>query len=129
MPASGGQAKRLTDLPLGVMPASWSPDSKRLLFAARIPNAPPPKDTEPRKRWEQRPRHVTRAQYKADGQGYIFDSRAHIFIADVSDGSLRQITHVDVDDRAECWSPDGQRIASVRNRPGRGDYNQSDLYI
>ena len=129
MPASGGQAKRLTDLPLGVMPASWSPDSKRLLFAARIPNAPPPKDAEPRKRWEQRPRHVTRAQYKADGQGYIFDSRAHIFITDVSDGSLRQITHVDVDDRAECWSPDGRRIAWVRNRPGRGDYNQSDLYI
>jgi len=127
--ASGGEARRLTDLPLGAMPASWSPDSKRLLFAARVPNTPPPTDGDAKKRWEQRPRHVTRAQYKADGQGYIFDSRAHLFVYDLTDDTLHQLTHVDVDDRAESWSPDGRRIAWVRNRPGRGDYSQSDLYV
>jgi dipeptidyl aminopeptidase/acylaminoacyl peptidase len=36
MPAKGGEARRLTDLPLGVLPASWSPDGTRLLFGARV---------------------------------------------------------------------------------------------
>src|SRR5438132_10686788 len=77
---SGVEARRLTDLPLGAMPASWSPDGTRLLFAARVPNSPPPDDGEAKKRWEQRPRRISRAQYKADGQGYTFDARSHLFV-------------------------------------------------
>src|SRR5207247_4900099 len=61
MPASGGQAKRLTDLPLGVMRASWSPDAKRLLFAARVADAPPPNDDGARERWDEPPRDHTPA--------------------------------------------------------------------
>jgi dipeptidyl aminopeptidase/acylaminoacyl peptidase len=129
MPVAGAEARRLTDLPLGSMPASWSPDSTRLLFTARVPNSEPPKDAEARKRWEQRPRHVYRAQYKADGQGYTFDARTHVFVVDVASGTAKQLTDGDLDDRAEAWSPDGKRIAFVRNRGGRGDYNQSDLFI
>ena len=129
MRVSGLEARRLTDLPLGAMPATWSPDGTRLLFAARVPNTPPPADADAKRRWEQRPRHVTRAQYKADGQGYTFDARAHLFVCDVATGATRQITDGDADDRAEAWSPDGARIAWVRNRTGRTDYNQSDLFV
>ena len=129
MPRSGGEPRRITDMPLGAMPASWSPDSTRLLFAARVPNSPVPSEAEERKRWEQRVRHVTRAQYKADGQGYTFDARWHLFIADVASGNVRRITEGDADERGEAWSPDGQRIVFVRNRIGKGDYNQSDLFI
>ena len=129
MPAAGGDARRLTDLPLGAMPASWSPDSTRLLFAARVPNAPLPAEAEAKKRWEQRVRHITRAQYKADGQGYTFDARSHLFVADVASSTVRQITDGDADERAETWSPDGRRITFVRNRTGKTDYNQSDLFV
>ncbi|HYK97326.1 MAG TPA: DPP IV N-terminal domain-containing protein, partial [Candidatus Acidoferrales bacterium] len=129
MPASGGDARRLTDLPLGAMPASWSPDSSRLLFAARVPNASMPTEPEAKKRWEQRVRHVTRAQYKADGQGYTFDARSHLFVADVASAAVRQLTDGDADERAEAWSPDRRRIAFVRNRTGKTDYNQSDLFV
>jgi len=135
MPASGGDARRLTNLPLGAMPASWSPDSTRILFSARVPNSHPPQDAEKRKAWEQRPRHIYRAQYKADGQGYTFDARTHVFTADVTTGKIRQITPIvgcgedDADDRAEAWSPDGRHIAFVRNRTGKGDYNQSELFV
>ncbi len=111
MPSAGGTARRLTDRPLGVLPASWSPDGTRLL------------------RWEQRPRHVTKASYKADGQGYTFDARTHLFVAEVANGMLRQITDGDVEDRAESWSPDGTRIAWSRTRGGRTEYNWSDIHV
>src|SRR2546430_6591924 len=128
MRVAGLEARRLTDLPLGAMPAAWSPDGTRLLFSARIPVTNPPADADGRKRWEQRPRHVTRAQYKADGQGYTFDARSHLFVADVATGTIKQITDGDTDDRAESWSPDGTRIVWARNRAGRNDYNQTDLF-
>lgn len=129
MPSSGGDARRLTELPLGAMPASWAPDGTRLLFAARVPNSAPPAESEARKRWEQRPRHVTKASYKADGQGYTFDARTHLFVVDVTSGAVRQITDGDVEDRAESWSPDGTRIAWSRTRGGRTEYNWSDIHV
>ena len=127
--AAGGEPRRLTDLPLGAMPASWSPDGTRLLFGARVPNTPPPADPEGRKRWEARPRHVTKASYKADGQGYTFDARTHLFVVDVASGALTQLTTGDTEDRAETWSPDGRRIAWARTRGGIGEYNWSDIWV
>jgi dipeptidyl aminopeptidase/acylaminoacyl peptidase len=129
MPAKGGDPRRITDLPLGAMPASWSPDGSRLLFAARVPNSAPPADPDAKKRWEQRPRHVTKAQYKADGQGYLFDSRMHLFVVDVKSGAIKQLTDGDTEDRAEAWSPDGTRIAWSRTRGGIGEYNWSDIHV
>ncbi len=127
--SGGGEARRLTDLPLGAMPASWSPDGTRLLFGARVPDVAPPADADGRKRWEARPRHVTRASYKADGQGYTFDARTHLFVADLASGTVTQVTDGDCEDRAEAWSPDGARIAWARTRSGLTDYGQTDLYV
>lgn len=127
--AAGGEPRRLTDLPLGVLPASWSPDGTRLLFGARVPDVAPPADPESRKRWEARPRHITRASYKADGQGYTFDARTHLFVADVAAGTVTQLTDGDCEDRAEAWSRDGGRIAWARTRSGLTDYSQTDLYV
>ncbi len=129
MPSSGGDARRLTDLPLGVLPAVWSPDSSKILFTARVPNLAPPSDADAKKRWEQRPRHVTKAQYKADGQGYTFDARAHLFVVDVEDGTVRQITDGDMEDRGAVWSPDGSRIAWSRTRGERDEYSWSDIHV
>ncbi|HUQ41901.1 MAG TPA: S9 family peptidase [Candidatus Limnocylindrales bacterium] len=128
MPASGGEARRLTDLALGTQPATWSPDSSKILVSARVPDTMPPADPDAKKRWEQRPRHVTKAQYKADGQGYTFDARAHLFLIDVKSGKLAQITDGDFEDRAESWSPDGTRIAWSRTRGGRAEYSWSDIW-
>jgi dipeptidyl aminopeptidase/acylaminoacyl peptidase len=129
MPAAGGAARRITDRPLGAYPASWSPDSTKLLFAALVPDVEPPADAEAKKRWEQRPRHITKAQYKADGQGYTFGARTHLFVADIASGTVTQISEGDSEDRAESWSPDGNQIAWSRTRGGRTDYNWSDIHI
>ncbi len=127
--AQGGDPRRITDMPLGVMPAAWSPDGTRLLFGARVADVAPPADLGAKKRWEARPRHVTRAQYKADGQGYTFDARTHLFVADVSSGTVTQITAGDAEDRAESWSPDGTRVAWSRTRGGVTEYNWSDIHV
>lgn len=129
MPAAGGAARRITDRPLGAYPASWSPDSTKLLFGARVPDVAPPADADAKKRWEQRPRHITKAQYKADGQGYTFDARTHLFVADVASGTVKQITDGDFEDRAESWSPDGGQIAWSRTRGGRAEYSWSDIHV
>jgi dipeptidyl aminopeptidase/acylaminoacyl peptidase len=129
MPAAGGAARRITDLPLGAYPASWSPDSTTLLFGARVPDVAPPTDPDAKRRWEQRPRHITKAQYKADGQGYTFDARTHLFVADLASGAVKQITDGDCEDRAESWSPDGHKVAWSRTRGGRTEYNWSDIHV
>ena len=129
MPAAGGDPKRITDLPLGAGPAAWSPDATRIAFSARVPNVPPPSEPEARKRWEQRPRHATRASYKADGQGYTFDARWHLFVANVAAGTVKQITDGDADERGEAWSPDGSLLAWTRSRTGRTDYGQTDVWV
>ena len=129
MPAAGGEPRKLTSLDAGASAATWSPDSRRIAFSARVWLEPPPADPEARKRWEQRPRRVTRAQYKADGQGYTFDGRWHLFVVDLAAGEPRQVTDGDCEDRGEAWSPDGGRLAFSRTRTGKSEYSWSDLHV
>src|SRR3712207_1641458 len=37
LPTAGGEARVLTDNPLGVDSPAWSPDSRRLAYVARVP--------------------------------------------------------------------------------------------
>jgi dipeptidyl aminopeptidase/acylaminoacyl peptidase len=129
MSVRGGEPRQLTRVSGHAGPASWSPDGTRIAFAARVWLDPPPADAAARKRWEQRPRHVTKAQYKTDGQGYTFDARSHIFIVDLATGETRQLTSGDLEDQAESWSPDGRRIAFSRTRGGKNEYSLRDIWV
>ena len=129
MPATGGEPRKLTSLDAGAGPATWSPDSREIAFSARVWLEPPPADAEARERWKLRPRHVTRPQYKADGQGYTFDARWHLFVIDAAGGSPRQITDGDANDRGEAWSPDGRLLAFSRTREDPREYGWSDLHV
>ncbi|MBI3734236.1 MAG: PD40 domain-containing protein, partial [Chloroflexi bacterium] len=128
MPADGGEARVLTSLDNGAGPAVWSPDSQHILFAARVMQEPPPADPAARARWTQRPRRVTRAQYKADGQGFTFDGWSHLFVVPLAGGNARQLTSGAMDNGAPGWSPDGQQIAFSRPRAGITDYSLSDIW-
>ena len=132
VPSDGGEARRLTDLEEGAGAATWSPDGTRLAFAARVPRATAPEAAAERARWEQRPRVVTRAQYKADGQGFTFDAVGHLFVVDVADERrpvATQITFGEAEHRGPAWSPDGAQLAFTRDRPGVADYSLSDLWV
>ena len=128
LPLAGGEARRLTALPLGAGPAEWSTDGVRIAFTARVSTEPRPDDAEARKRWEQRPRHITRAQYKDDGQGYTFGARSHLFVVAAAGGEPVQVTTGEENDRTPVWSPDGTKLAFIRVRGTAGDYNVSDLW-
>jgi dipeptidyl aminopeptidase/acylaminoacyl peptidase len=129
MPAAGGEARRVTALDRGAGPAVWSPDGARILFAARAFTEAPPSDPLERARWAQRPRVVTRAQYKADGQGYTLDTTSQVFVVEAAGGQARQLTAGGGDSQAPAWSPDGRRIAFSRARGGAADYNLLDLWV
>lgn len=129
MPARGGEPRKVTTLEWHAGPASWSPDGMKLAFAARVFSEPRPADAEARARWERRPRRVTKAQYKTDGQGYTFDARSQLFVINLASGETRRLTDGDFEDRAETWSPDGTRIAFSRTRGGKGEYALSDIWV
>jgi dipeptidyl aminopeptidase/acylaminoacyl peptidase len=128
LPMSGGEPSRLTFLPGGAGPAVWAPGGSRLAFCARVAKDAVPSDRDARERWNQRPRVVTRAQYKTDGAGYTFDGTAQIFVAALG-GGVAQRTIVDAEHLTPAWSPDGSRLAFARARTGAADYSLFDLWV
>lgn len=129
LPTGGGEPRQLTSLPLGAGPAVWSPDSTRLVFSARVSKESAPQDEEKHKRWQQRPKFVTRAHFKDDGQGYTFDFNRQLFCMTLDDGAPRQITQGDGEHGAAAWSPDGRRLAFRHTRTGPGDYALGDIWV
>ncbi|MFN8472940.1 MAG: S9 family peptidase [Anaerolineae bacterium] len=129
LPLDGGEARKLTSLDYGVGPAAWSPDGTRLLFTARPPFDPAPQDKDARKRWEQRPKVVTRAHYKDDGSGYTFDAATQIYVISTDGGEPTQITHGHREHLTPAWSPDGTKIAYAQTREGAGDFRVSDIWV
>ena len=75
MPADGGEATQLTDLPNGVFGqggVAWSPDSTRLAFVARVGGWQEPEREEDR--GKSRPAHViSTLKYRFEGVGYTYD--------------------------------------------------------
>src|SRR2546428_6951592 len=94
MPADGGEATQLTDLPNGVFSqggVAWSPDSTRLAFVARVGGWQEPEREEDR--GKSRPAHViSTLKYRFEGVGFTYDRRPHIFVVPVAGGAPTQIT-------------------------------------
>lgn len=121
---SGGEPRRLTALPRGAGAAVWAPDGARIAFCSPVGTS----EEEGEARRIPRPRVITRAQYKADGQGYTFDRRHQVFALTLADGRTTQLTREDTEHAGPAWSPDGRRLAFVRARPGAADYSLFDLW-
>ena len=123
MPADGGEARPLTEAPLGVSDFVWSPDSTRLVFSADVdPESRAGKDDLPS---VPRVRVVHRIRYRYDTLGWRGDLHTRLFVVEINGGEARQLTDGDWDDLAPAWSPDGSRIAFISNR--RDDPDQRAL--
>lgn len=103
LPVYGGEAERVTELPLGAGAPVWSPAGDRIAFTAPArPGAEEP---------EHAPITATRLGYKADGTGLLRTVRQHLHVLDLGTGEVRQLTHGDWHAGRPAWSPDGARLA------------------
>ena len=127
MPADGGEAAQLTDLPEGVREFAWSPDSSRLAVVA---------DVNPDSRATDSPadepqaRGVRRIRYRHDAIGWRGNAHFHLFLVDARTGDATQITDGDWDDMAPAWSPDGNFVAFISGRSGARDVTATnEVYV
>lgn len=90
MPTTGGEPRRLTDLPLGAGAPVWSPDSTRLAFVARVPE-PGRYGTTDDGPESEAPRRITRLDYRVDDIGFLLDRRPRLHVAGL-DGAVSEVT-------------------------------------
>lgn len=136
LPAAGGEARRLTDHPLGVSgpPAVrgpvWSPDSRRIAYPARVPE-PGRYGTDPDVSPEaEPPRRITTLRYRIDDLGYLVDRRSHVWVVDLDGTDPVQVTAGDVDHGGLDWSPTGDLLAMTAARhPAAGDDLRVDVWV
>jgi dipeptidyl aminopeptidase/acylaminoacyl peptidase len=109
IPADGGEAAVLTDLPLGVTALRWSPDGSRLAVVGKTwTHEWADLDDDERAR---RPRRITGSGYRHDNQGWLHDRRAQVWIVDAQTGVRSRAGERDGNESAPVWSADGTRLA------------------
>lgn len=122
-----GEATQLTHFTHGVSSINFSPDETRVLL--RISDndlREVATDAEPQ------PFVITRRHFKRDaGDGYIVDGDSkHLYIYDIDDREMEQVTSGSFEEAEGAWSPDGESIVFASNREEEPDAGyRSDLWL
>ena len=123
----GGEAVQLTHIEQGVNGYEWSPDGGRLVLL--VPDKDP-KESDEGEKEDEGPWVIDRLQFKRDNIGYLDRLRTHLYVQDLDDNTVTQITSGDYDDSQPVWSPDSQLIAFVSNRTEEPDANSNrDIWV
>ncbi|RSM46686.1 S9 family peptidase [Amycolatopsis balhimycina DSM 5908] len=131
MPSGGGEARRLTSLHLGAGEPVWAPDSRRIAFTARVPEAgrygtedAGGETSEPA---AEAPRRITRMDYRIDDVGFLRDRMQRLFVLDALEDEPPEpepLTGDAFDAAHPVWTPDGTRV--VFTAPPDWDAAESD---
>jgi dipeptidyl aminopeptidase/acylaminoacyl peptidase len=116
-----GEAQQVGDFDHGVVAMRWHPGSRKLLALVDVRG-----DKCNGERAS--PQRVWRLPYKLDGSGFTLDRETHLFTLDASSGDATRLTYGAIEVRSADWSPDGERIAFVRNREARLGH-RTDLWV
>ena len=123
----GGEAVQLTHIEQGVNGYEWSPDGARLVLLVTDKD---PKEAGEDEEEDEGPWVIDRLQFKRDNIGYLNGLRTHLYVQNLDDDTVTQITSGDYDDSQPVWSPDSQLIAFVSNRTEEPDANSNrDIWV
>lgn len=138
LPAEGGDARRLTDTRLGVASFAWSPDGRRIAYAARVPEAGRYGTDDDVQADQEAPRLIEHSRYLADGLGYVLDRPSSIFVVDLDTlpgdsaedadalPESRALTSGPGDDTSPVWLAE-DRVGFVAARDRRGAWRPDTL--
>lgn len=115
----GGEGQQITNIKQGIEDYAWSPDGRKVALVIKETVDDTLNKDSPK------PIVVTRLQFKQDYQGYLDTLKTHIYVYDLANDSLRQITSGNYNEYDPVWSPDGHSIAFVSNRTDQPDANQN----
>jgi Tol biopolymer transport system component len=128
MPASGGSARRITDLFNDARQPQWSPDGKNIVFFGYrdggyhlwsvSPDGENQRELTGGAFDEREPAYShdgTRIAFASD-RGNPLGSDYNIFVLDLRSGDIRQLTHDPAEDMMPSWSPDDRQIAFASTR-------------
>ncbi len=116
-----GQTAKLTNLTESPSAMYWSPDSEWIALTMFVPAAPEPFVSLPPKpegaKWAAPAKVVTKTNYRADGEGYIEDGYAQIFVLPADGGTPRQITSGPYNHGGTiAWAPGSDSLLFSANR-------------
>ena len=152
----GGEPVAVTEQKLGVSAFVWAPDSRRLVFAARVPAEGRYGTVDGVGPGAEDARLVTGYKYRMNGAGYTGDKRTHLFMVDAPDlqaepavapvgrarkstedagaefsalAPARQLTSADADHDSPAFSPDGRTLYfTAALHDGADEDLRSDVY-
>lgn len=117
--ADGGEPQVITDRLLGVESFSWSPDSHRIVFSSREPEAGRYGSVEDVAADAEEPRLISTLQYRLNGVGYTRDKPRQLFLVDVPElggepaaplPESVQLTRFTTDTASGTFSADGSTV-------------------
>ena len=111
---AGGEARRITDLKLGIEGPKWSPDGKQILFMSPTQPVEPKGDV----------KHITRLSYKFNGRGFFQGTYKQVFTVPQRGGKPKQVTKGEYKvDGAEWMGSDILFYGNTDSDADREDYD------
>jgi dipeptidyl aminopeptidase/acylaminoacyl peptidase len=132
MNRSGGEAKRLTELPGGVSEFEWSPDSRRLVIVSMDPEEKAKKDEDKDGPSHDTPKPIVidRYYFKEDVTGYLVNRYRRLYLVDLETAEVVPLTPGPYNSTEPAWGANGDLIAFTSKRQGDPDRNDnSDIYV
>ena len=139
----GGEAERLTEIKSGISDYAWSPDARRLVLVVQDPESVEVSDVLSDREWKtisppdsakrkgSPPIVIDRFYFKEDYTGYVRRRRTHLYLYELDERRLEQLTNGPFDELLPAWSPDGKSLAFSSKRVGADpDRNSNwDLWV